>query len=152
MSAAETLPANLPAPLKKILILLLSTAIGAAAGTGLVRLMGRLHMPTRSLTAFDVIALAIAVTFLAMAAVIALTSASRKQLARQMEGDEARLPATLEEVRSYRRPFSCIGWLHAAGAHLCQPRVTRGRHWHLCRSRLPVWRPDMDQRAYLADQ
>jgi hypothetical protein len=93
---------NTRSPLKVLGLFLGGIAAGAAAGFIVGKQLWRLHLSLKTLTWSDFAALGLGVAFLGVAVIIVFNSANRKRLARLLEGKEATLPATADEVTTFR--------------------------------------------------
>jgi len=77
-------------------------AVGAGFGAGFITLLVHLHVSIKALTWSDLGALWLGITFLGVGLAIYLVSFHRLAVARNLEGMEAKLPATDEEVKAVR--------------------------------------------------
>jgi drug/metabolite transporter (DMT)-like permease len=75
---------------------------GIAGYAGMKLLMTQFHLSGKFLTSADGVALWLGIAFLGGGAMLAFVSTNRTLLARSMEGEGVKLPATNEEVRSSR--------------------------------------------------
>jgi hypothetical protein len=102
MSATNHLSAPQTFNFKVISRLLLGALLGASIGFLLMRLALRLHVDSKLLTWSDFLAIWLGITFVGVGMVVGFVSTSRKRLAQRLEGEDARMPATPEEVRMFR--------------------------------------------------
>jgi hypothetical protein len=98
-------------------------ASGALLGGGCVELIKQLKVPVRSLAWPDTLALTLGVVLVCLGIATFLISFNRRELARNLEGREAKLPATRSEVRSVRLQAST---LLLAGVMLLLPLAAMG--------------------------
>ncbi len=87
---------------KSALLMLVGAVSGGAIGAGVMTLAKHLHVATKSLTWADLLAYWLGVTFLGVGLFLYSYTFNRKFLAQNIEGESASLPATDQEVRSYR--------------------------------------------------
>jgi len=112
---------------KKALLILAGAATGLCCAIGLKYAALSVGVSLKALDAFDLTALVLGFTFLVFGVVTALLSTSRRQLAKQLEGEAAELPATAEEVRTIR--LQAAG-LVLAGVMLWAPVFIGSRFAH----------------------
>jgi hypothetical protein len=124
MTANESLSPASTLTTKHITRLLAGAALGAAAGWGWIQLLQDLHVPFKGMPWADLLALVIGLVFLLAGVVTVAISANRKELAATIEGNYGdAMPATNEEVRSYRRQGLTLA---LAGILLMVPVVSQG--------------------------
>jgi multidrug transporter EmrE-like cation transporter len=103
MSTAQTLSStNRPFTRRAALQMLIGAAVGFCVAFGFIGLLEHLHLSPKSLSVSDLFALWVGITFVAISLVSFYLSVNRKQLAKQLEGDFATLPATHQEVIAAR--------------------------------------------------
>jgi hypothetical protein len=100
---------NPRSPLKVLGLFLAGIAAGAGAGFLVGKQLWRLHLSLKTLTWFDLVALGLGVAFFGVALAIVFNSANRQRLARLLEGEEATLPATADEVTTVRAQAITLG-------------------------------------------
>ena len=123
MSATKHLSAPQVFNFKVISRLLLGAMIGAAIGFALMRLALRLHVDAKLLTWSDFLAIWLGITFVGNGMVVGFVTTSRKRLAQRLEGEDARMAATPEEVRMFRMQAAV---LVLAGVLLLLPVLAMG--------------------------
>lgn len=87
---------------KGLLRALAGGLLGATVGYGAVAMAMKLRISPKSLSWSDCIALWLGVVFIAFGIFVFYLSSSRQRLARTLEGEDARLPATNDEVLTFR--------------------------------------------------
>jgi hypothetical protein len=121
MSTAQTLSStNRPFTWRTALMMLLGAALGCATGLGIMMLFLRLHVSPRSVGWMDILSLWVGIVYIALSLVSAYLSTNPRQLAKQLEGDLAKLPATRQEVVTARLQ-ACV--LFLAGALMVAPSL-----------------------------
>jgi hypothetical protein len=113
-----------PFNLKTLSRLLAGSVIGALVGFGCVSLALKLDIPVKSLTWADFLALWMSIAYLGLGLVSAFVSTNRRRLAQTMEGEEAELPATNDEVRTFRMQAAVLA---LTGVMLLAPVLSLGR-------------------------
>jgi len=108
---------------KLLLRFLTGGTLGAAVGYAAIELALKLQVSPKSFSLFDCVALWLGVVYIAFAIVVFFISANRRRLARTIEGDEATLPATTGEVRSFRIQAVTLG---LAGIMILVPPFASG--------------------------
>lgn len=76
--------------------------VGAGIGYGFMTLAEHMHVSTKSMTWADWGALWLGITFFGIGLAIYVISFNRREVARNLEGMQAKLPATDEEIKFYR--------------------------------------------------
>jgi hypothetical protein len=87
---------------KLMLRLVIGGVLGGAMGAGFVWALTRLHIPIHQVRWPDLLALWLGVTLLGVGLLVFAISFNRRELAQNIEGEEAKLPATDDEVHVYR--------------------------------------------------
>ena len=98
----ENVRTSTPANPKLLLRMLIGALLGAGVGYSTVSAAVTLHISPNAFSWFDWIALWLGIVFIASGIVAFFISTNRRRLARTLEGDEAALPATTGEVRSFQ--------------------------------------------------
>jgi hypothetical protein len=80
----------------------IGAVVGAATGFGFIEAITHLNVSVKQLTWSDGLAYWLGVTYFAIGIALFATTYNRRELARNLEGEQAKLPATDEEVRMYR--------------------------------------------------
>jgi hypothetical protein len=101
----------------------LGAIVGAGSGFAVMRLALHLHVQTKTLTWADFLGFWLGVTFFGIGLILFGISFSRRELAENIEGESAKLPATDQEVHAYRLQ---AGTLTLAGAMLLLLLLARG--------------------------
>jgi len=89
-------------PKKLALLAAIGAIVGGALGYAGPSLLRQLHVSPRSLGWMDLLALWIGTVFLGYALLFGALSTNRRQLARILEGEQATVPATQQEVSTTR--------------------------------------------------
>jgi hypothetical protein len=87
---------------RNLLLMLIGAVLGGAVGYGAIGIALKLRVSPDSFTWFDCIALWLGIVFISSGIAAFFVSTSRKRLACTLEGEEAELPATNEEVFTFR--------------------------------------------------
>ena len=85
-----------------LLRMLIGALLGAGIGYGFMTMAEHMHVSIKSMTWADLGALWLGITFLGIGIAIYAISFNRREVAKNLEGMQAKLPATDEEIRSYR--------------------------------------------------
>jgi Flp pilus assembly pilin Flp len=120
MSGSQTMSTTRPFTRRAALQVLLGAAVGFCAGLGLIGLFVRLHISPKSLSVADLFSAWVGIALVALSLVSLYLSVNRTQLAKQLEGEFATLPATRQEVVAARLQ-GCV--LFLAGALMIAPSL-----------------------------
>jgi MFS family permease len=123
MFTMEHVASNSPRSMKIAARVVIGALAGAAFGGALVKLLLRLHVSLWHASWSDGLALWLGVSFLGIGLIMAGVSFNRREVARNLEGREAKLPATDEEVRAVRLQGAT---LVLAGIMLMLPLMAMG--------------------------
>jgi TRAP-type C4-dicarboxylate transport system permease small subunit len=82
--------------------MLIAAACGAALGAGFMWTLRRLHVSAKSLGWPEFLAYWLGLSFLGLGLALIALSFNRRDMAKKLEGEDAKLPATDEEVHVYR--------------------------------------------------
>ncbi len=102
MSVLQNVNSPRPMSLKLATRFMAGGVAGAALGFAVMKSATSLHVSPKSMTWADFLAVWIGITYLGIGLATYAISFNRKELARNLEGMEARLPATPSEVRTSR--------------------------------------------------
>lgn len=102
MSTSEAVMQKQRLTRKTLLRMAIGAVLGAAIGYAFVKALTLLQVSFQQLTWSDGLAGWLGVTYFGIGVVLFALSYNRHELARNLEGEQARLPATDEEVRLYR--------------------------------------------------
>lgn len=102
MSTSEALMQRQMFTRKNLLRMAIGAVFGAAVGFGIIEALTHLQVSIKQLTWSDGLAYWLGVTYFGVGVVLFVMTYNRRELARNLEGEQARLPATDEEVRNYR--------------------------------------------------
>jgi hypothetical protein len=123
MSAISHIENPKPFTAKAGVRMLLGGLLGALVGYSAMRLAFKLHVQVKSLTWSDFLAIWLGISFVGIAIITAALAANRKRLAQALEPGEASLPATNQEVRTFRLQAAILG---LAGILLLTPIFALG--------------------------
>lgn len=102
MEAMEGTLGQAPLTRKKVLQMILGAIVGAAFGFGFMTLAKHMHVPIKQVTWADLLGFWLGITFFGVGLILYAISFNRKELAKNIEGESAELPATEGEVKAYR--------------------------------------------------
>lgn len=102
MSTIQNIDSPRPMNWKIALRMLAGAAVGAAFGFGVMQIASAFHVSAKAMTWADFLAIWIGITYLGIGLIMYGISFNRRELAQNLEGQSARLPATPAEVRSAR--------------------------------------------------
>jgi hypothetical protein len=123
MTASENVERVSPLSRKNLLRMLVGALFGAGFGYAAVKTAVLLHVAVTKLAWADVLGLWLGVTYFGIGAIMLAVSFNRRELAKNLEGGAAKVPASEEEVRSARLQAST---LVLAAAMLLLPVLTSG--------------------------
>lgn len=93
---------------KSLIRFVVGMVAGGAFGGGLVTLLLKLHIPLKHMAWADSLALWMGITLLGLGLCLLAISLSRKSVAEGLEGSGAEMPATDEEIGSFRLQCSTL--------------------------------------------
>lgn len=102
MTANESIATVPPKGIKSVVRGVIGLILGGLAGAGAVRLLETLHVSLKGMPWSDFMAFLLGLMFFVLGAITMAVSASRKYLAQEIQSEDKTMPATNEEVRSFR--------------------------------------------------
>jgi hypothetical protein len=109
MIRGNEVPAPTRANAKKVGLALLGGAAGALVGFTAVRVLLHFHVNLKSMNWIDLVAAALGLAYIGAAGMVLVVSMNRRRLARALEGPEAELPASMDEVRMFQMQGAVLG-------------------------------------------
>ncbi len=108
---------------KMLVRMAIGALVGAAVGYSFIKALLHLQVSIKQLTWSDGLAFWLGITYFCVGLAFFAMTYNRKELARNLEGDKAKLPATDEEVRTFRLQSLT---LTLAGALILLPLLAMG--------------------------